>query len=523
VDRLCLQGPAGRVALRRKSFEVLRYLAEHPDRVVTKQEVLDAVWPNVTVTDESLTQCISEVRRAIGDESQRIIKTVPRRGYFIDVPSDITAGADPAPASATAENPSLALPLPDRPSIAVLPFTNMSGDRDQEYFVDGVTEDIITALSKWRWFLVIARNSSFAFKGKPVSIKQIGEELGARYVVEGSVRRAGSRVRITAQLIEARTERHIWADRYDRDISDVFAVQDDIAQHVVVAVDPAIRVSEMDSAKRKPPENMDAWDHFLRGGYHFHMYTKRDSLLALDHLRRAIQIDPRFAAAHARLALAHTYAASLGRAGDVRETLGAALNSAKTAVALDSFDASAHAAASYAQTYMHQHDSAVHFGRHAVELNTNYHLAYFVLGIALTFAGAPLEALDPLESAIRLSPRDPAVWFIHNTLALAHYTAKQYEAGNDAADQALAERARYGGAKIAKVAALVHLRRITEARALLAEVPSIAFSQLPHLCPFRDPLDFEHLLVALEQAGLRPKISDNARQTFADLQLEKFR
>ena len=381
TDRRELRRGGELVAVEPQVFDVLVHLIRHRDRVVSKDDLLASIWHGRIVSELALFSRINSARNAIGDtgERQHLVKTLPRKGFrFVgEVREDPIAAMPAASAQKAAQHPARDAAIgaatrpadpdivPDKPSIALLPFTNMSGNADQDYFVDGVTEDIITALSKWRWFLVIARNSTFAFKGKAMSIKQVGAELGARYVLEGSVRRAGSRVRITAQLIDAKTDRHIWAERYDREIGDIFAVQDEIVQQVVIAIDPAIRVSQMDQAKRKPPESMDAWDHFLRGSYHFHLYTKRDGQLALDHLRRSIQLDPRFAPARARLSLVLTYAASLGRSDDIRATLADAMSSAKAAVALDGFDASAHAAASYVLTYAHEHVAAVEAGTRA--------------------------------------------------------------------------------------------------------------------------------------------------------------
>ena len=261
LERLCLLGPAGQADLRRKSFEVLRYLVEHAGRVVTKDEVMSAVWPDVTVGDESLAQCISEVRRAIGDQDQRIIKTVPRRGYLID--ALVTAGdvADVAhPRVETASAPTLI----DRPSIAVLAFTNMSGDPSQDYFSDGITEDIITELSRFAELLVIARNSSFRYKGQSVDVRQVGRELGVRYVLEGSVRRAGDRIRISAQLIDAATGAHRWAERYDRKLEDVFAVQDEVARTIVAVLAVHVNKAETERVLAKPPATWQAYDYYLR-------------------------------------------------------------------------------------------------------------------------------------------------------------------------------------------------------------------------------------------------------------------
>ena len=293
------------MAVEPQVFDLLAHLIRHRDRVVSKDDLLAAVWHGRIVSESALFSRINSARSVIGDtgSGQRLIKTLPRKGLrFIgevreEMPPPAVVASPGAPrhfenADVPDVRPSDSRSVAGKPSIAVLPFTNMSGDADQDYFVDGVTEDIITALSKWRWFLVIARNSTFVFKGKAIPIRQVGQELGARYVLEGSVRRAGSRVRVTAQLIDAMSDRHIWAERYDRDIDDVFAIQDEIARQVVIAIDPAIRVSEMDQTKRKPPESMDAWDHFLKGSYYFHQYTRSDGLLALHHLRQAIALDP---------------------------------------------------------------------------------------------------------------------------------------------------------------------------------------------------------------------------------------
>jgi TolB-like protein len=243
IARNSLRAADREVPLRRKSFELLRYLVENPDRLATKEELLKAIWPNVIVTNEVLTQCVSEVRQAIGDSKQTIIVTVPRRGYRFaaSVLRVATSAAVPQPALPTAE---LALagvesgarsqsPLLDRPSVAVLPFANLSGDPQQDYFSDGITEDITTELSRFSELVVIARNSAFQYKGKAVDIRQVGRELGALYILEGSVRRMGDRIRITAQLVDAMTGAHRWAERYDLELHDVFVVQDEVVRAIV--------------------------------------------------------------------------------------------------------------------------------------------------------------------------------------------------------------------------------------------------------------------------------------------------
>lgn len=262
LKRGCLRRDGGEIELRPKSFELLRYLAENAGRLVAKDELVQVVWPSVVVADESLTRCVSDVRRALGDAEQRIIKTVPRRGYLL-----AATVSEPemrtAPERVPIDKPALA--LPDKPSIAVLPFENLSRDPEQEYFADGVVEEIITALSRMRWLFVISRHSSFTYKGRAVEVKQVGGELGVRYVLGGSVRKAGNRLRIAGQLIDATTGTHLWADRFEGELGDIFDLQDRVTASVIGAIAPTLEKVEIERAKRKPAESLDAYDYYLRG------------------------------------------------------------------------------------------------------------------------------------------------------------------------------------------------------------------------------------------------------------------
>lgn len=392
--------------------------------------------------------------------------------------------------------------LPHRAVVAVLPLLNIGGDPEQEYFADGIAEDILTELSKRRWLVVISRNSSFAFKSSAVSTRQIGEELGARYVLEGSVRKVGNRLRIVAQLIEAAADRHIWAEQYDRDIGDVFGIQDEIARQVVTAIDPAIQVSELDRTSRKPPESMDAYDHYLRGSYHQQLLRAEDARIALQHLKRATDIDPHFAAPHSLLALTYTYLASLGETEDVRRTLSAALDSAERAISLDPLDASAHGAASTALLYLLQYDQALQSGHRAVELNANHHPGHHALARALLFGGDAKNSLAEFETTTRLNPRDSGMWAILSEQALAHYCAKHYEAACESADRAILLRSDFVLALFVKAAALSRLDRLRDAAVLIARVPKLAYFQLAYFSPFRRESDWLHLATALEAAEI---------------------
>src|SRR5262249_53508806 len=287
---------------------------ENAGRLVTKEELIEAVWPDVIVSDQVLTHCVSEARQAIGDGGQTIIKTIPRRGYrFVAAVSRMVTNAG-APPSAAAEvtgvpsGPDLDQGL-DRPSIAVLPFANLSGDPREDYFSDGIADDIITELSRFSELVVIARNSSFQYKGKAVDIRQVGRELGALYVLEGSVKRSGDRVRIAAQLIDAAAGTHRWAERYDRDLHDVFAVQDDVAREIVATLAAHVHRAETERALLKPPAAWEAYEYYLRGAEALLLHMGRRSKASLYSARRLLEqslaIDSGYVRAYAMLSWTH--------------------------------------------------------------------------------------------------------------------------------------------------------------------------------------------------------------------------
>src|SRR5207237_6837547 len=305
------------------------YLLENRDRVVSKDDLFDHVWEGRIVSESTLTSRINAVRKAVGDtgRDQRLVRTIARKGFrFIgdvrvtrpeprreEAPRPEEAPPQPPPPSPDdSQPPRAALSVLDRPAIAVLPFTNMSGEVEQEYFSEGISEDIITALSKLRWFYVIARNSSFVYKGKSVHLKQIGEELGVGYVVEGSVRKEGDHVRITAQLNDVATGSHIWAERYDRALADVFAVQDEITQAIVAAIEPQMYAAENFRAQRKTPDNMDAWDLLMRALSHYWRVTRADNVVAQALLEKAVAIDPGYGQALGLLAATQIFSGHMG-------------------------------------------------------------------------------------------------------------------------------------------------------------------------------------------------------------------
>ena len=261
IERRELRRGAQRIEVEPKVFDLLVFLVRNRGRVVSKDDLLEAVWDGRIVSEFALTTRINAARRALGDDgaSQRLIRTFNRKGVrFI---GEVTETSDEAPRPHEAPDPRLPA---DKPSLAVLPFQNMSGDPEQEYFADGMVEEITTAISRFPWLFVIARNSSFTYKGKAVDVRQVARELGVRYVLEGSVRKAGNRVRITGQLIDAATGAHLWADRFDGSLDDIFELQDEVASRVVGAIEPRLRLTEIDRASRKPTENLDAYDLYLR-------------------------------------------------------------------------------------------------------------------------------------------------------------------------------------------------------------------------------------------------------------------
>jgi adenylate cyclase len=314
------------------------------------------------------------------------------------------------------------LPLPGKPSIAVLPFANMSGDSEQEYFVDGMVEEIITALSKVRWFFVIARNSTFTYKGRAIDVKQVGRELGVRYVLEGSVRKSGSRIRVTAQLVEAETGNHVWAERYHRDLVDIFAVQDEITERVVAAIEPELYAAEQFRSQSKLPDSLDAWECVIRALSCLGQGSRDENTEAEALCRRAIAIAPGYGRAHSLLAWALLRRTMWS--GDLRPVVPEVSAELQTALALDDRDPWAHFPQGMLQMRLRRFGEAVRALRRALELNPNFALAHALLAHVLSLQGAPQEAVDSAEHALRLSPRDRLVG-TYASLAMAnvHFAA----------------------------------------------------------------------------------------------------
>src|SRR3974390_744723 len=337
----------------------------------------------------------------------------------------ISQPAAPAAIKFAVTTPNANLASSNRPSIAVLPFANMSGDPEQEYFADGISEDIITGLSKLRWFFVIARNSSFTYKGKAVDVKRVSRELGVRYVLEGSVRKGGNRVRITAQLIDAATGNHIWVDRYDGELTDVFALQDEITKKAVAAIEPSLLEAEGIRSQHRPPEDLDAWDMVMRANYQFWRLTRSDSETAIAMLRKAVERYPDYAPAHSMLAFVLLVSRQVGWISMEQEVNEPAAIAAH-AVELDDRDPWAHLALGYVAFTRRRTDEAVDELQRARDLNPNFAAAHGYLGFAFVLDGRSDEAILHGEQAIRMSPHDPQNALFNVGLARAHYLAGRY-------------------------------------------------------------------------------------------------
>ena len=483
TDRRELRSADSPISLQPQVFDLLEYLIRNRERVVSKDDLIADVWGGRIVSESALTTRINAARTAIGDSGaeQHLIKTLARKGFrFMAAVREQQASE----ASATTTTRP-ALPLPDKPSIAVLPFQNVSGDPEQEYFADGISEDIITAISRMRWFFVIARNSSFAYKGKTADVKQIGSELGVRYLLEGSVRKFERRLRINAQLVDAATGAHIWADRYDGDTSDVFALQDKITNSVVAAIEPSLLEAESIRSHHRPPDDIRAWDLLMQASSLFWRLNKTDGEAAISLLRRAVQFDPDYAPARSMLAFAMLL---LGYLGYIPPQANEAAALAARAAELDPGDPWAYVALGFhAFTERRTGESIAHSQR-AIKLNPNFAAAHGYLGWTLSFDGQSDEAIAHAQTAVRMSPHDPQQVIFYGAMAAAYYLAGRYEEAMESARSVLRYRPTFNGARRLLVAALAQAGRVDEARSELARLkgfqPDISIAWIEQNVPY---------------------------------------
>jgi adenylate cyclase len=408
-----------------------------------------------------------------------------------------------------AKSPSApALPLPDKPSFAVLPFQNMTGDPEQEYFVDGMVEEITTAISRLSWLFVIARNSSFTYKGKAIDVKQVARELGVRYVLEGSVRKSGQRVRITGQLIDAATGNHIWADRFDGALDDIFDLQDRVASSVVGAIEPRLRLSEIERAARKPTERLDAYDLYLRALAQSYRYTEKGSAEAIVLLQQALALDPSYGPAAALIGWCYLFQRLQGWGTVSDDDIAAGVRFARQALEVAREDPDTMIRAALTLSYGGGETAlAEAVLDRALTLNPNASLGWMVRGFILAvLRNRPEPAIEALERALRLSPFDPLGFVNATWLAHAHIAARRFEKAIEWADRALLNQPRFIVAVRAKIVALAYLDRLDEARAelsrMLALYPGLTMTALRRTTASFDPEYAEFALAGLRLAGL---------------------
>jgi adenylate cyclase len=450
----------------------------------------------VCLSGSAFEQVRGKTAFGFDDLGERSLKNIDRpvRLYAARSAAAPAAGFKPQP---EATKP---LDLPDRPSIAVLPFQNMSGDPEQEFFADGMVEDIITALSRFKSLFVIARNSSFTYKGKAVDIKQVGRELGVRYVLEGSVRKGGHRARTTAQLIDASSGAHVWADRYDRDLSDIFAVQDEITSSVVGVIEPALVEAEQQRALRKPPDSLDAWEAYQRGVWHFNRYSPDENNKALSFFRQATARDPNFAPGHYGYALALQWDIWHFSTRPFAEVQGTARREAQMAVSLDDKDAMAHAVLAHMVMWGSEWEAAIAEARTAIALNPNSAFVISMLGCVLGFGGYREEALARLQQAMRASPHDPLTWLWTVWTGAMYFHSRQFEAALEAFNKVIRLRPTYMRSNVLLASTLGHLGRIDEARKVLdearREAQDLRYQNAPWLRPEDKMLRLEGLRLA---------------------------
>jgi TolB-like protein/tetratricopeptide (TPR) repeat protein len=508
-DRRELTRGSEAIAIGPQVFDLLLHLLRNRERVVTKDDLIAAVWGGRIVSDSTLTSHINAVRKAIGDngEEQRLVRTIARKGYrFV---GDVRDSAAPEqPVRALLQEPQAeALALPDRPSIAVLPFLNLSGDPTQDYFVDGVVEDIIAAMSRMSWLFVIARNSSFTYKGRTVDEKQVGRELGVRYVLEGTMRKAANRVRITGQLIDAATGTNLWSDRFEGMIDDVFALQDQMTASVVGAIAPRLERAEIERARHKPTESLDAYDCYLRAMANLHFGTKEAVDEALRLLYTAIERDSEYAPAYAMAAWCHVWRKVNGWMDDRAREMAEGARLARRTVDLGGADAVALTRAGHALAHLADDlDGGLALLDRAKMLNPNLAAAWFLGGFVRVWRGDPEGAIAHFTQAMRLSPLDPELYRMQAGMAAAHLFARRFDEASSWAAKSfrglptflmvvafIAASHALGGRTDEAQRAMQHLRQLD---------PALRIANLTDYLPIRRPQDLAIFSDGLRLAGL---------------------
>lgn len=478
------------VAIEPQVFTLIAYLAKHPGQVLSRDDLIEAVWDGRIVSDSAIASRINTARKILGDDgsAQKIIRTIPKRGFRFEIE------AEPA-----------APPLPDKPSIAVLPFENMSGDAEQSYFSDGITDDIITEMSRHKELFVIARHSSFAFRNPDRPLSEIAHALGVQYIAEGSVRRAGNRIRVTARLVDALTGQEVWSERYDRELVDVFAVQDEITGVIVATLAGQIAHERYRRTTSLSTDSVDAYDHVLRAIEHGFRVEPDDNVLARQSAKRAVDLDPSSARAHAIIALTHLNEGNNFWVADQPRSFDHALVSAKRAVGEDALDPLAHAMLGMAEMWKNRdYVRAVKHLERAVELNPSGAYYRGIWCYILAFCGQPEKALEEIDLAIRMNPLSPGLNIGFRCRAL--FLLRRLEEALPDLQLQVTLMPGHSNALAYCAATYAALDRLDEARELTAQLarttPNYRLSAVRRIMPFPDPADVEYFADMLEKAGM---------------------
>ena len=493
-------------------FDVLEFLIINRARVVSNDDLIKVVWQGRIVSDGTVSTRINAVRHAIDDsgKQQRFIRTVPRKGYrFVGhILQEHEPNNDELKNSVAFVHSEFQVSgLRDKPSIAVLPFANFSGDPEQTYFADGMVDEIITALSRIRWLFVIARTSSFTYRDRATDVRQVGHELGVRYVLEGSVRRTENRVRIVAQLIDAQTGAHLWADRFDGAIDNVFDLQDQLTSCVVGAIAPKLQQAEVERVRHKPTESLVAYDYFLRGTASFNRFTRSNTDEALWLFGRAIQLDPDFTTPCGMAALCYCRRkAACWWTDPVKETA-EAVRLARTAVEFGNDDVIALSTGGWALAYLGLRlDDGAAFIDRALTLSPSLASAWMFSGWTRIFIGEHDTAIKHFAESVRMSPLDPLIVAAQSGTAFAHLLARRYDEASSWAEKAFRDHPNYFFASIACACTRALTGRLEDARLVLASAreinPTLRISNLRDLEPLRRPEDLATWVDGMRKAGL---------------------
>lgn len=497
------------VPLRRRSLGLLLCLARHADRLVRKHELVAQNWPGLNVSDDSLARCISDIRAVLGPDLRQTVRTMSGRGYMLEgwqraphheglllapvAPSDLTSFYAPEGAQ--------------RPSIAVLPFANIGEDSTDAYFADGIVEDLIGSLSRARWFFVIAKGSAFTYRDRPLDSRQIGRELGVRYILTGTVRRSGERIRLAGKLVEAETGHHLWAGRYDGVIEHIFVLEDNFCADVLAAVEPNVRRAEIERARRKPTADLNAYDLYLRALPLLFAYTSKTFMEAEKLLREAVSRDDQYSDALAALADCVGRMALNGWKAERETSFSEACYLAGRAVAADPENPTSLATAAWAYAmFAGSFDRALDLASRALALQPNSHAVRSYCGWVYAYAGESDQAIVQFQEACRLSPVDPRGYFPLLGLATSNFFARRFDETVRMTDRILLEVPDHNIARRYRAAALAHLGMRAEAQealhALLARQPNYSLATAKH-SRFRHPWMLDLWLTGLESAGLR--------------------